>query len=108
MGLGGDQNFGQSDIILLDTENIFTSCFRLMVKQNTNTATDENLSIKTVACSADTHLLLYTWLDPELGLYIMLHGIPFHDEVYVNTRVRYQTPYTISINRSISCVHIID
>ena len=24
MGLGGDQSFGQSDIILLDTENIFT------------------------------------------------------------------------------------
>ena len=24
MGLGGDQSFGQSDIILLDTEDIFT------------------------------------------------------------------------------------
>ena len=79
-----------------------------MVKQNTTTATDENLSIKTVACSADMHLLLDTRLDPEPGFYIMLHGIPVHDEVYVNTRVRYQTPYTISINGSISCVHIID
>ena len=38
----------------------------------------------------------------------MLHGIPFHDEVYVITRVRYQTPYTISINGSVSCIHIID
>ena len=38
----------------------------------------------------------------------MLHGTPFYDEVFVKTRVRYPTPYTISINGPVSCVHIID
>ena len=77
----------KSDIMSHDApEHLHRSCIRFMVKQNINTATDENSSIKTVGCSADTHLLSYTWLNPELGFYIMLHGFPFHDEVYVNMR----------------------
>ena len=32
----------------------------------------------------------------------------FHDEVYVNTGVRYQIPYTTCINESVTCVHTTD
>ena len=61
-----------------------------MLKQNTDTVTVKNLSIEIVACSADTHLLSYTRLDPELRFYIMLHGTPFYDSRAISNALCHQ------------------